>query len=495
MRKKTTNDASPTKGLWFRFLVLIPLAVALFFIARAYIQSVCATYEAWTPVYMNGISFDQFGLEDITYTNPNVVEATKIEHFPTGAARVTFKAVGEGETAVTLGTDELSTYWLMRVQSGAIIEGGVNFSGWESIHISVCVFLAVTCALFVSALVRLMRAHWFGYEMVACGGGLVFFLFQFALFVYLYMQNSLLAFVDMATMLGSMADWFALASTPLMGILALLVSLSNISLMRHEGVRPVNLLGVAVSVVWYLAIYVWIRLGSIGDQLGWNLTVLELVDSVVAVAITFGECLLLSTIVCAWLASRHQPKQNKDYLIVLGCGIRPDGTPSPLLAGRVDRARVFDEERVAAGEPAAIFVPSGGQGPDEVMSEAESMANYLQEHGVGRERIVLEPKSATTRENMAFSREVIEAHAQTDVSEVTVGFSTTNYHVFRGYVCAHQAGMAVEGMGAKTKAYFWPNAFLREFVGLLANQWRGILQTFLIIGLVYAAAEYILLLR
>ena len=93
---------------------------------------------------------------------------------------------------------------------------------------------------------------------------------------------------------------------------------------------------------------------------------------------------------------------------------------------------------------------------------------------------------------MAFARKVIEAHAGRDISEVTVAFSTTNYHVFRGYVCARKAGMVVEGMGSKTKAYFWPNAFLREFAGLLVAQWRGILLVFLILAGIYAVAQYII---
>ncbi len=68
-----------------------------------------------------------------------------------------------------------------------------------------------------------------------------------------------------------------------------------------------------------------------------------------------------------------EPAGAMDYLVVLGCGIRKDGTPSPLLAGRVDRAREFDAACVKAGGAPATFVPSGGQGPDEVISEAQSM--------------------------------------------------------------------------------------------------------------------------
>ena len=122
------------------------------------------------------------------------------------------------------------------------------------------------------------------------------------------------------------------------------------------------------------------------------------------------------------------------------------------------------------------------------------MRDYLVSQGVRPDRIVLEDRSATTNENMEFSRKVIEEHAGRDAGELLVGFSTTNYHVFRGYVCAHRAGMPVQGMGSRTRAYFWPNAFLREFAGLLASRWKGILVTYVAIGAVYALASYALIL-
>lgn len=490
--KNTT--ATPVTGLWARFLVLIPLVLLLALGSYVYMRSVCSTYRVWTPVALAGVSFDELDLDNVTCETPGIVEPLEVEHFPTGAARVTFRAVSEGETMATFGSGQNNVVWFFRVQDGAIIEGDVNFSGWESIHISLCIFLAALSALFASCFIRLVREHWYDYEMIACGGGLIFCLFQCALFVALYLRNSLLSFSDMAYMVCSTAELFAMVSLAPMGLLALFVSISNISLIRHEGKRPVNLLGIAVSVVWALVNFAWLHLWSSGAFSPQDYAALELADSIAAVAISFGECLLISTMACAWLASRHEPRKNKDFLIVLGCGIRADGTPSPLLAGRVDRARLFDEKHVHAGEAPATFVPSGGQGPDEVMSEAQSMAQYLEAKGVEPCRIVCEGRSTTTRENMIFSREVIEEHAHADVREVSVGFSTTNYHVFRGYVCAHRAGMAVEGLGSKTKAYFWPNAFLREFIGLLASQWRGILQTLVILGVVYAAAEFILML-
>lgn len=122
------------------------------------------------------------------------------------------------------------------------------------------------------------------------------------------------------------------------------------------------------------------------------------------------------------------------------------------------------------------------------------MRDYLVSRGVNPSRIVLEDRFATTNENMEFSKKVIEEHAGRDASELLVGFSTTNYHVFRGYVCAHRAGMTAQGMGSRTRAYFWPNAFLREFAGLLASRWKGILITYVAIGSIYALAGYALFL-
>ena len=494
---KSVHGSNPAKGIWLRFLVLVPIVLAMLLASWAYIQSKCATYDAWTPVNMKG-NYSSLSINDIKVETEGIVEPVSVRSGANGAACVTFKALSDGETMVSFGNAQKGAndevWWHFRVTNGAVIEGEVNFSGWESIHVCVCIFLGICAVLFASVVVRLWRASWYGYEMVAGGGGFVFFAFQSVFFILLYLRGSYLEFADIVYDITNMVSWFAYITVLPMGILALLVSISNIWLIRHEGMRPVNLLGIAVSVLYAAVMFLWFHWWNMGADLPLSLEMLQMVDSVLAVGITFGECLLLSTIVCAWLASRHVPHHGVDYLVVLGCGIRSDGTPSPLLAGRVDRALAFDQGRVEAGDAPAVFVPSGGQGPDEVMSEAQSMRDYLVKKGIHPSRVALEDESSTTRENMVFSRKVIEDHAGASVDELSIAFSTTNYHVFRGYVCAHQAGMVAEGMGSKTKAYFWPNAFLREFVGLLVTQWKGILQTFIIIALVYAFAEYILVL-
>ena len=488
------RNASPAKGLWLRFLILIPLVIAMVAGCYLHIRSVCATYDAWTPVWLADADFSRFGADDVRFSEPGVVEVAGVSPGANGAVRVTFRAVADGATIATFGDDSLSAQWEMEVRDGAVLCYGVDFSGWESILVCLCIFLAVSAALCASVVVRLQRSHWFGYGMVASSGGLVFLLFQLLLFAVMFVRGSLRDFSDLAMQIAQAADYFAAATIIPMAVLALLVSVSNIALIRHEGLRPVNLLGIIVSLLWVAAMFLWSYWWYIGANLALPIEAVQIIASALAVAVAYGECLLFATILCVWIASRKVPNGAADYLVVLGCGIRGDGTPSPLLAGRVDRAREFDAEHIAAGDAPAVFVPSGGQGPDEVVSEAQSMRDYLVDKGVSADRIVLEDRSSTTRENMAFSRQAIEGHAGRDANELSVAFSTTNYHVFRGYVCAHQAGMAVQGMGSKTRAYFWPNAFLREFAGLLAARWKVILITYAVIAAVYAFAEHVLFL-
>lgn len=216
-------------------------------------------------------------------------------------------------------------------------------------------------------------------------------------------------------------------------------------------------------------------------------------NSVVASVISFAVSLFVGTCLCAWLAARHVPKAPCDYLMILGCGLREDGSPTPLLAGRIDAARSYAAFQEEQGFEPPVFVPSGGQGPDEVWAEAESMRRYLLEQGVEEERILKEDASTNTRQNFELSAKVVAQARPTDAPSPRMAFSTTNYHVFRSYVYAHDAGMHAEGIAAPTKRYFWPNAFLREFVGLLAARPLMIALALLLTVGIYGIAEYVLL--
>ena len=102
------------------------------------------------------------------------------------------------------------------------------------------------------------------------------------------------------------------------------------------------------------------------------------------------------------------------------------------------------------------------------MAEAIAIKNYLISQGVKENQIIVEDKSTSTIENMRFSKNIIE-----DINkDAKVSFATTNYHVFRSGVIANEQGLECEGIGSKTKWYFYTNALIREFIANLVQERR-----------------------
>lgn len=81
---------------------------------------------------------------------------------------------------------------------------------------------------------------------------------------------------------------------------------------------------------------------------------------------------------------------DRDVLIVLGCAVRK-GQPTLTLRNRLDAALAYLEQ-----SPHTTVIVSGGKGPDEALSEAQAMADYLIAHELPRERIILEDQSTST---------------------------------------------------------------------------------------------------
>ncbi|MBR4458090.1 MAG: YdcF family protein [Clostridia bacterium] len=277
-------------------------------------------------------------------------------------------------------------------------------------------------------------------------------------------------------------------SAPLILAFAAAMAVSNIALLRHERLRPQNLLGLLIAVLlvageavgWYL----FTRDFS-GSE--WEVRVRDTLTNTYATVFVYCECMLAGAVICGICAAHREPAPDKNCIIILGCWFRPDGTLPPLLRGRVDRAVAFwRKQRDATGRTAWI-IPSGGQGPNEPMPEAQAMRAYLLGEGIPDELILPEEKSATTLENMAFSREILQAHGGGKAV-----FSTTGYHVFRSGVWARRAGLRAEGIGSRTKWWFWPNAFMREAAGLLYHRrWQELL--LLVILIVFFGALSMLL--
>ena len=269
-----------------------------------------------------------------------------------------------------------------------------------------------------------------------------------------------------AAISGASWRFMMLTALPVLAFAAAM-AVSNIALVRHEGFSPKNVLGVGVGLALVagealaFALYGRDLSGSEREIRLWNT-----LCNVYATAFACFECVLVGAIVCGLKAARHVPAPDADYILILGCRFRRDGTLTPLLRGRVDRAIAFWREQREATGKEAVLIPSGGQGADEPIAEAEAMRRYLLEQGVPPERILVEDRSRNTYQNMQCSRAIIEREAP----GAKVVYATTNYHVFRSGVWANLAGLPAEGVGSRTKWWYWPNAFMRECAGLMLNR-------------------------
>ncbi|MBO4928278.1 MAG: YdcF family protein [Clostridiales bacterium] len=303
---------------------------------------------------------------------------------------------------------------------------------------------------------------------------------------------------DLIPVLQRSAQTYLLFTFPFILVFSIGLAISNISLIRHEGRRLVNVLGIVLA---FLLVGGEILLTVLSRLEPENLRVAALCTAFVnlfSAVYLYFECMLIGTIIANIIVVRYEPEKDKDYIVILGCGLRKDGTPTPLLQGRIDRALRFREAQLSSTAKELFFVVSGGQGSDEVISESASMKRYLLEKGIPEERIIEEDASTTTYENMEFSKEKILEYwkkgkavlscAKKEEEDFTakrkegeafiteknavpgkVLFATTNYHVFRAGLMARRVKIRAQGIGAKTKWYFWPNAAVREFVGLLTE--------------------------
>ena len=147
----------------------------------------------------------------------------------------------------------------------------------------------------------------------------------------------------------------------------------------------------------------------------------------VVLVLALGFVVLLGLVLTG---ARDSVTGQPQVMVILGCKVESWG-PSVLLQDRLDKALDYLEDH-----PDLTIVVSGGQGPDEHQSEAQCMFDYLTDHGVDGDQILLEDRSHNTWENIRFTQELLEQES-VDASQVVVvsnGFHLTRVRMLWGRV-------------------------------------------------------------
>ncbi len=147
---------------------------------------------------------------------------------------------------------------------------------------------------------------------------------------------------------------------------------------------------------------------------------------------------------------------DEPTVIVLGCKVDGD-RPSLMLKWRCDVASKY-----LLDNPNAVAILSGGQGPDENMSEAECMLGLITEQGISSDRLYIEDQSTSTEENIANSKKIIEENnLSTDIA-----IATSDYHEKRASIIAKKNGLNASSIPAYGDKYSRTTFFTREVFGV-----------------------------
>ena len=69
---------------------------------------------------------------------------------------------------------------------------------------------------------------------------------------------------------------------------------------------------------------------------------LAVITAIFAAVYLYFECMLIGAIIANVIVVRYEPEKDKDYLIILGCGLKKDGSPhSPSKGACRPRDRVL----------------------------------------------------------------------------------------------------------------------------------------------------------
>lgn len=149
-------------------------------------------------------------------------------------------------------------------------------------------------------------------------------------------------------------------------------------------------------------------------------------------------------------------RYDEDVVIVLGAGIKGE-QPTKALIERLDTA----VEYINKNDKAYIMV-TGGQGPQEDITEAEAMKRYLVNKGINQNKILCEDKSTSTSENFQFSKIILDEK----LYNYSTAIITNNFHIYRAKQLAALNGLETTTMHADTPWFSAAVMYVREMFAI-----------------------------
>ena len=136
--------------------------------------------------------------------------------------------------------------------------------------------------------------------------------------------------------------------------------------------------------------------------------------------------------------------ENIDCILVLGCGVRPDGSPSDMLADRLQRG----VELYKSGAAPKLLM-SGDHGT-KGYNEVAAMKAYAETAEVPSKDVFLDHAGFSTYESVYRAKEIFQAKR--------VIIVTQGYHLYRALYIARELGLDAWGVEADLRSYYGQTA-------------------------------------
>ena len=187
-------------------------------------------------------------------------------------------------------------------------------------------------------------------------------------------------------------------------------------------------------------------------------TFLSVAGAVFSVSVIYGSASFVVFMLYTLFLQIIPSKKDFDFVIIHGAGLLDGDRVSKLLRDRMDKAiEVYRQDPTPPK-----LIPSGGQGANETISEAEAMKRYLISQGIPESDILPEDKSTTTLENLQFSKRIVDSFEGRKYTALV----SSNYHIFRALRYCRKIGLQCTGIGSHIAFYFWPSALIREYIAV-----------------------------
>ena len=128
-----------------------------------------------------------------------------------------------------------------------------------------------------------------------------------------------------------------------------------------------------------------------------------------------------------------------DCVLVLGCGLEADGSPSPMLHDRLQQGVALYQK-----EAAPKLLVSGDHGREEY-DEVNAMKRFAEEQGVPSEDVFMDHAGFSTYESVYRARDIFQVRRMVIV--------TQEYHLSRALYIAKRLGIEAWGVPADPRTY------------------------------------------